>query len=121
MAQLDALLADIEKTHKEMQAALQDDGGKTARDIVGLRTKFARLVSEMIPAINGDDRLNRNPELKAEFEQKFSEVRQRLAQHQAKYRMASIEDDLAGYRQSVADLAVLQDSFYSWARGALAR
>jgi len=119
MAQLDTLLAEVEKTHREMQAALQDDGGKTARDIVGLRTKFAKLVSEVIPAIKADSRLQANPDLGQEFENRFAEIRQRLAQHQAKFRMASIEGDMPGYRQSVSDLAVLQDRFYSWARDVL--
>ena len=119
MAQLDTLLADAEKTHKDMQAALQSDAGKTARDIVGLRTKFATLMSEMIPAIKADSRLQANPELARDFEARFLEIRQKLAQHQAKFRMASIESDMPGYRTSVAEIGQLQDSFYSWARGTL--
>jgi hypothetical protein len=119
MAQLDTLLADAEKTHKDMQAALQSDAGKTARDIVGLRTKFATLMSEMIPAIKADSRLQANPDLAREFEARFLQIRQKLAQHQAKFRMASIESDMPGYRTSVAEIGQLQDSFYAWARGAL--
>ena len=119
MAQLDTLLTDVEQTHRAMQAAVNEDSGKTARDIVGLRTKFAQLLTEMIPAIQADSRLQANPDLMNDFQQKFAEVRQKLAQHQAKYRMASIEGDMAGYKQSVAELSSLQERFYSWARGAL--
>jgi hypothetical protein len=119
MAQLDTLLADAEKTHRDMQSALQSDAGKTARDIVGLRTKFATLMSEMIPAMKADSRLQANPELARDFEGRFLAIRQKLAQHQAKYRMASIESDMPGYRASVAEIGQLQDSFYSWARSAL--
>jgi len=119
MAKLAALIADAEKTHKDMQSALQSDANKTARDIVGLRTKFATLMSEIIPAMKADPSLQGNPDLAREFEAKFLEIRQKLAQHQTKFRMASIESDMPGYRASVAEIGRLQDSFYSWARGIL--
>jgi predicted nucleic acid-binding Zn-ribbon protein len=119
MAHLDALLADAEKTHKEMQSALQADAGKTARDIVSLRTKFATLMSEIIPAMKSDARLQANPDLSREFESRFLEIRQSLAQHQAKFRMASIESDLPGYRSSVEEIRQLQEEFYTWTRSAL--
>lgn len=119
MAQLDSLLAEAEKTHREMQAAVRDDAGKTARDIVSLRTRFASLMSEMIPAMKADSRLQANPDLAREFEEKFLQIRQKLAQHQAKYRMASIEGDLPGYRASVEEIRRLQEDFYNWARSAL--
>lgn len=119
MAQLDTLLADAEKTHKDMQSAMQSDAGQTARDIVGLRTKFATLMSEIIPAMKADSRLQADPDLAREFETRFLEIRQKLAQHQAKFRMASIESDMPGYRASVDEVRKLQDAFYGWARAAL--
>lgn len=119
MAKLDELLADAEKTHRDMQDALQRSDDKAVRDIVGLRTRFAVHMADMIGAVRDDERLKTNPELAREFEARFLEIRQKLAQHQAKYRAATIEEDKAGYRASVAEMARLQEGFYSWAKTAL--
>jgi hypothetical protein len=119
MAQLDTLLADAERTHREMQTALTRDDDKIVRDIIGLRTKFAGLMAEMLGAIKADSRLSANPDLAAEFEKRFLEVRQQLAQHQAKFRMDLMESDLPAYRDSVAKVGMAQDTFYAWAKGVL--
>ena len=121
MARLDTLLDEAEATHSEMQLALRNKDEKSLRNIIGLRTKFAGHMSEMVGAVKTDSRLLANPELAQEFEERFLEVRQKLAQHQAKYRMASMEENEAEYRQSVAAVSRLQNDFYSWAKGALAR
>lgn len=119
MAQLDTLLADAERTHREMQTALTRDDDKIVRDIIGLRTKFAGLMAQMLGAIKADSRLSANPDLAAEFEKRFLEVRQQLAQHQAKFRMDLMESDLPAYRDSVAKVGMAQDTFYTWAKGVL--
>ena len=119
MAQLDTLLADAERTHREMQAVLTRDDDRVVRDIIGLRTKFAGLMAEMLGAIKADSRLSANPDLAAEFEKRFLEVRQQLAQHQAKFRMDMMQSDLPAYRNSVAEVGRAQDSFYAWAKAAL--
>ena len=119
MAQLDTLLADAERTHREMQAVLSRDDEKVVREIIALRTKFAGLMAELSGAIKADGRLAAKPELAAEFEKRFLAVRQQLAQHQAKFRMDLMQSDLPAYRASVAEVGRAQDSFYNWARGAL--
>jgi hypothetical protein len=119
MAQLDTLLADAEKTHRDMQAVLTRNDEKAVREIISLRTKFAGLMSQMMGAIKADTRLSANPDLGAEFEQRFLEVRQQLAKHQAKFRMDLMESDLPAYRDSVTEVGKMQDAFYSWAKGAL--
>lgn len=118
MAQLDTLIADAEKTHKDMQSALSRGDEKAVREIISLRTKFAGLMSEMMGAIKADSRLQANPDLAAEFEKRFLEVRQQLAKHQAKYRMDLMESDLPAYRDSVAEVGKMQDAFYNWAKNA---
>ncbi|HEX7712176.1 MAG TPA: hypothetical protein VF418_14685 [Sphingomonadaceae bacterium] len=119
MAQLDTLLADAEKTHRDMQAALARNDDKAVREIIGLRTKFAGLMAQMMGAIKADVRLAANTDLAAEFEQRFLDVRQQLAKHQAKFRMDLMEADLPAYRASVAEVGKAQDAFYSWAKGKL--
>ena len=119
MAQLDTLLADAEQTHRDMQAALARNDPKAVREIIGLRTKFAGLMSQMMGAIKADSRLAADPDLGAEFEQRFLDVRQQLAKHQAKFRMDLMESDLSAYRASVTEVGKVQDAFYTWAKGKL--
>jgi hypothetical protein len=119
MAKLDTLLADAEKIHCDMRGALERNDAQAVREIIGLRTKFAGLMSEMMAAIKSDPRLAANPDLGAAFEQRFLDVRQHLAKHQAKFRMDLMESDLPAYSESVAEVGKVQDGFYTWAKGVL--
>lgn len=120
MAELDRILGEAQETHRLMQEAVNASGERAVRDIVRLRTRFATLVAEMMGAIKTDSRLTAKPELAREFEGRFFEMRQALAQHQAKWRSANIDADPAGYRKSTDELGREQDEFYTWARDALA-
>ena len=119
MAELDRILGEAQETHKQMQDAVKIQGDRAVRDIVRLRTRFATLVAEMMGAIKGDNRLQAKPEIARDFEAKFFEMRQALAQHQSKWRSANIDEDAAGYRRSTDDLGRKQDEFYTWARNTL--
>lgn len=120
MAELDRILGEAQETHKQMQEAVRATGERAVRDIVRLRTRFATLVAEMMGAIKADPRLQAKPDLARDFETKFFEMRQALAQHQAKWRSANIDEDPAGYRRSTDELGRKQDEFYTWAKNALA-
>lgn len=120
MAELDRILGEAQETHKLMQEAARTAGDRAVRDIVRLRTRFATLVAEMMGAIKADDRLRNKPEFARDFEARFFEMRQALAQHQAKWRSANIDEDAAGYRRSTDELGRKQDAFYNWAKNALA-
>lgn len=120
MAELDRLLGEAQDTHRQMQEAVKTTGDRAVRDIVRLRTRFATLVAEMMGAIKSDARLQGRPDLARDFESRFFEMRQALAQHQAKWRSANIDEDPAGYRRSTDELGRKQDDFYSWAKNALA-
>jgi len=119
MAELDRILSEAQETHKLMQEAVRTSGDRAVRDIVRLRTRFATLVAEMMGSIKADSRLQAKPEVAREFEEKFFEMRQALAQHQAKWRSANIDEDHAGYRRSTDELGRKQDEFYTWAKNTL--
>ena len=119
MAELDRILSEAQETHKLMQEAAKTAGDRAVRDIVRLRTRFATLVAEMMGSIKADSRLQAKPEIAREFESKFFEMRQALAQHQAKWRSANIDDDNAGYRRATDQLGQKQDEFYNWAKNTL--
>ena len=120
MAELDRILGEAQETHKLMQEAVKTSGDRAVRDIVRLRTRFATLVAEMMGSIKADSRLQAKPEVAREFESKFFDMRQALAQHQAKWRSANIDEDPAGYRRATDELGRKQDDFYTWARNVLA-
>jgi hypothetical protein len=115
MAELDRILGEARETHSLMQSAVRTSGDRAVRDIVRLRTRFATLVAEMMGAIKTDPRLAARQDLAQEFETKFFEMRQALAQHQAKWRSTNIDADPAGYRRSTDELGRKQDHFYNWA------
>ncbi|HWK41216.1 MAG TPA: hypothetical protein VNR60_04730 [Croceibacterium sp.] len=119
MAELDRILGEARETHRLMQDAVRTSGDRAVRDIVRLRTRFATLVAEMMGAIKTDARLATRPGLAQEFESQFFEMRQALAQHQAKWRSTNIDADPAGYRRSTDELGRRQDQFYTWAAEAL--
>ena len=120
MAELDRILGEAQETHKQMQEAVKTSGDRAVRDIVRLRTRFATLVAEMMGSIKADSRLQAKPEVARDFEARFFDMRQALAQHQAKWRSANIDEDHAGYRRSTDELGRKQDEFYGWAKNTLA-
>ena len=119
MAELDRILSEAQETHAQMQEAVKSSGERAVRDIVRLRTRFATLVAEMMGSIKADSRLQAKPDVAREFEAKFFEMRQALAQHQAKWRSTNIDEDPAGYRRSTDELGRKQDDFYTWAKNIL--
>ena len=119
MAELDRILGEAQETHRLMQEAVKTSGDRAVRDIVRLRTRFATLVAEMMGSIKADSRLQAKPDKAREFEEKFFDMRQALAQHQAKWRSANIDEDPAGYRRSTDELGRKQDDFYGWAKNTL--
>jgi hypothetical protein len=120
MAELDRILGEAQETHRLMQEAAKTAGDRAVRDIVRLRTRFATLVAEMMGSIKADERLRAKPDIAREFEERFFEMRQALAQHQAKWRSANIDEDSAGYRRATDELGRKQDEFYNWAKNTLA-
>jgi hypothetical protein len=119
MAELDRILGEAQETHRAMQEAVRTSGDRAVRDIVRLRTRFATLVAEMMGSIKADSRLQAKPEVARDFEAKFFDMRQALAQHQSKWRSANIDEDPAGYRRSTDELGRKQDEFYTWAKNTL--
>ena len=119
MAELDRILSEAQETHKLMQEAVKTSGDRAVRDIVRLRTRFATLVAEMMGSIKADARLQAKPDVAREFESRFFDMRQALAQHQSKWRSANIDEDNAGYRRATDELGQKQDEFYTWAKNTL--
>ncbi|MGV3556299.1 MAG: hypothetical protein ACO1OD_13700 [Croceibacterium sp.] len=114
MGKLDTTLSQAEKMYREMQSLAQrgDLDGKNA--IIKLRSRYAMLMLEILQAMKEDPKLQGNPDLKADFEQRFFAMRQKLADHQATWRLQAIEEDTSGYMKSAAGLNTIQEDFYRW-------
>jgi lysophospholipase L1-like esterase len=121
MSELDRVLSEAQETHRQMMQASKTAGDRAVRDIVRLRTRFATLIAEMMGSIKADARLQATPHVAQEFEAKFFDMRQALAQHQGKWRSTNIEADSAGYRRATEEVGRKLDDFYSWANATLAK
>ena len=94
MGNLDASLGEAERLYRQMRS-LADRGDVDGKnEIVRLRSRYAML--------------------KSEFERRFFEMRSKLAEHQAKWRLQAIEADTTGYMRSAQGLNSIQNDFYHW-------
>ena len=117
MAKLDSSLAEAEQVYREMRALADSGDTEGKKKLVQLRSRYAMLMLDILQARKVDERMLSDTELAKEFDSRFFEMRQALANHQAKWRLQSIEDDTAGYMVSAQGLNRAQDEFYHWARG----
>ena len=120
MAKFDSGLADAEQVYREMRKLADSGDTEGKKKLVQLRSRYAMLMLDILQARKIDERMLADAELAKEFDSRFFEMRQTLANHQAKWRLQSIEDDTAGYMTSAAGLNRAQDDFYTWARGKFA-
>lgn len=117
MAKLDSSLAEAEQVFREMQQLARSGDAEGKKRIVQLRSRYAMLMLDILQARKIDERMLSDPELTADFDSRFFNLRQTLANHQAKWRLQAIEDDTAGYMTSATGLTRVQDEFYHWVRG----
>ena len=121
MAKLDTSLAEAEQVYRDMRKLADSGDPEGKKKLVQLRSRYAMLMLDILQARKIDERLLSDTELAKEFDSRFFEMRQTLANHQAKWRLQSIEDDTAGYMASAGALNRAQDDFYHWARGKFAQ
>ena len=114
MDKLHNTVGEAERMYREMRALAQSGDTEGKRRIVQLRSRYAMLMLEILQAMKADDRLQNDPKLKDEFERRFFAMRSELAEHQAKWRLQTIEDDPQGYMKSAEGLNGVQEDFYRW-------
>jgi hypothetical protein len=117
MAKLDSSLSEAEQVFREMRALADTGDPEGKKKLVQLRSRDAMLMLDILQARKVDDRMLSDTALAKDFDSRFFEMRQALANHQARWRLQSIEDDTAGYMASAAGLNQVQDDFYHWTRG----
>jgi hypothetical protein len=121
MEKLDQSLAEAEQVFRQMKELASSGDAEGKKKLVQLRSRYAMLMLDILQARKIDGRLLRDPQLADDFDSRFFDLRQTLANHQATWRLQSIEDDTAGYMASAAGLNQVQDDFYLWARGRIAQ
>ena len=92
MGKLDTTVGEAERLYREMRALAESGDAEGKNRIVKLRSRYAMLMLEILQTMKGDERLQGDPELKAEFETRFFAMRSALAEHQAKWRLQAIEE-----------------------------
>ena len=100
MAKLDSSLAEAEQVYREMRKLADSGDPEGKKKLVQLRSRYAMLMLDILQARKIDERMLSDAELAKDFDSRFFEMRQALANHQAKWRLQSIEDDTAGYMTS---------------------
>lgn len=117
MGKLDQSLAEAEQVFRQMQGLADSGNAEGKRELVQLRSRYAMLMLDILQARKTDERLLSDPQLASDFDSRFFDLRQKLANHQATWRLQSIEEDTAGFMASAAGLNRAQDEFYLWTRG----
>jgi len=117
MGKLDTSLGEAERLFRQMKTLAEGGDTDAKNEIVKLRSRYAMLMLEILQAMKDDTRLAGDAQLRSEFERRFFEMRSKLAEHQAKWRLQAIEDDTAGYMRSAAGLNTIQNDFYHWVGG----
>jgi hypothetical protein len=117
MGKLDSSLSEAEQVFREMRSLADSGDPEGKKKLVQLRSRYAMLMLDILQARKIDERMLTDTDLAKDFDSRFFEMRQTLANHQAKWRLQSIEDDTAGYMTSAAGLNRVQDDFYQWTRG----
>ena len=121
MAKLETSLQEAEQVFRQMKELADSGDAEAKKKLVQLRSRYAMLMLDILQARRSDERLMCNQTLASEFDSKFFDVRQTLANHQAKWRLQAIEEDTPGYMASAAGLNRVQDEFYVWTRGRFAQ
>ena len=121
MAKLNSSLAEAEQVYRDMRKLADSGDTEGKKKLVQLRSRYAMLMLDILQARKIDERMLGDTEMAKEFDSRFFEMRQTLANHQAKWRLQSIEDDTAGYMASAGSLNRVQDDFYLWVRGHFAQ
>lgn len=121
MGKLDQGLAEAEQVFRQMRGLADSGNVDGKRELVQLRSRYAMLMLDILQARKTDERLLRDPQLASEFDSKFFDLRQELANHQSTWRLQAIEEDTAGYMASASGLSKVQNDFYLWARGHFAQ
>ena len=121
MAKLDSSLAEAEQVYRDMRKLADSGDTEGKKKLVQLRSRYAMLMLDILQARKIDERMLGDTEMAKEFDSRFFDLRQTLAEHQARWRLQAIEDDTAGYMASAGSLNRVQDDFYLWACGHFAQ
>lgn len=88
-------------------------------ELVALRRQFGVQLATVAAAIAADARLRADPALAAEFRNRFSRMRARIAEHQARFPAVMLDDVDDQYRTSAAAVVEGNRAFIEWARDVL--
>ena len=92
MHKLDTTLSEAQEMYRKMKQLADTASADGKSEVVKLRSRYAMKMLEILQTMKADERLQADPALRTEFEQRFFKVRQTLAEHQGKWRLQAIEE-----------------------------
>lgn len=121
MASIEHLLDDMLHVQRRLgETVLQARADPSHRGaVIDMRRRFADTVLAVSSAIESDAFIHDQPALAAEFRQRFSEIRTKVAIFQAKWPAVLLDSHDPEFDQSAARLRESNREFMDWARGAL--
>jgi hypothetical protein len=115
LSEMDGVIEDLKRTQPE---TARKQPRERAAIILQNRQRFISALSKLYEEIKTDPKLAGNPALAAEFTSRLSDVRKKLADLQAKWRMVTVEADFDGYARESGPVAEGILAFVRWARDA---
>jgi len=120
MSKLNDLLRAIETGFVELDPRHGKEGLDNNRSITASRVQLANQIGQIAGEAQADVRLQSDPALAAEFEQRLTEWRHSVAQFQANWRVSSPDLDWKSYHAEVARARENNLQFLRWAQQKLA-
>lgn len=109
----------MDRINRQMRVVVQKAGPDVSQQIVSLRQEFSTETGNLIGNLPADERLRYRPDLFAEFQHRLDNVRNRLANHQAKWSMHAIATSRDDYIHSSEAMHASITDYLDWAKSAL--
>lgn len=115
-------MAEFEEAISEVSAVLRDlralavRGDEGTDDLVRMRARLANAILALNKQVAIEPRLQGDPALHAEFQERWAAVRHKWTEHQLKWKMVDVENDTPGHRSSGKVATAAFNEFFDWSR-----
>jgi hypothetical protein len=119
MAEIENTLDKMDRINSDIYVAIRRTDKDRNKDLLALRGQFAAETGNLIRLIATDSRLSARRDVAEDMSNRLFEVRQKLAQHQAKWRSVSIDENYAQYLSATNEVNSEIKDYLRWAKGML--
>ena len=119
MAEIENTLDKMDRINSDIYVAVRRTDKDRNRDLLNLRGQFAAETGNLIRLIATDSRLAARRDVADDMSNRLFEIRQKLAQHQARWRSVNIDENYAEYLSATNSMNSEIKDYIRWAKGAL--